>query len=71
MTIVRYQNYNAIFAFELPDVIVRLKYYSDQKVHEATKILDTIASCPSPVIKVESDYYGYIVLDLIRAGFGR
>ena len=70
MRTVMYKNDNAIFDFFLPDVIDRLKYYSDQKVREATEILDTIASCPSPVIKVESDYFGYIVLDLIKAGKG-
>jgi hypothetical protein len=65
-----YENRNAIFDFELPDVIDRLKYYSDQNVHEATKILDAIVSCPSPAIKVETDYFGYIVLDLIKADKG-
>lgn len=70
MKTVRYQNRNAIFDFELPDVIVRLKYYSDQKVHKATKILGTIVSCPSQLIRVEPDYFGYIVLDLVKAGKG-
>jgi hypothetical protein len=65
-----YENRNAIFDFELPDVIDHLKYYSDQNVHEATKILDTISSCPSPAIKVETSYFGYIVLDLIKTGKG-
>jgi hypothetical protein len=32
--------------------------------------LDAISSCPSPAIKVKSDYFGYIVLDLIKAGKG-
>ena len=67
---VTYKNDNAIFDFLLPDVIDRLKYYSDQNVREATEILGTISSCLSPVIKVEADYFGYIVLDLIRAGKG-
>ncbi|MBM4305368.1 MAG: hypothetical protein FJ123_01405 [Deltaproteobacteria bacterium] len=70
MRTVMYKNDNAIFDFILPDVIDRLKYYSDQNVHEATKILDTIFSCLSPVIKVEADYFGFIILDLIRAGKG-
>jgi hypothetical protein len=65
-----FENPNAIFDFELPDVIDRLKYYSDQNVHQATKILDTVSSCPSPAIKVETDYFGYIVLDLIKADKG-
>ena len=67
---IMYKNRNAIFDFDLPDVIDRLKDYSDQNVHEATKILNTISLCPSPTIKVTSDYFGYIVLDLIRAGKG-
>jgi hypothetical protein len=70
MKIVMYKNDNAIFDFELSDVIDRLKYYSNQNVHEATEILGAIASCPSKAIKVEADYFGYIVLDLIRAGKG-
>ena len=70
MKTVKYKNDNAIFDFVLPDVIDRLKYYSDQKVHKATEILASISSCLSPVIKVEADYFGYIVLDLIRAGKG-
>jgi hypothetical protein len=66
MRIVMFENRNAIFDFDLPSVIDRLKYYSDQNVHEAAKILDAISSCPSPAIKVERDYFGYIVLDLIK-----
>ena len=67
MRSVMYENRNAIFDFLLPDVIDCLKYYSDQNVHEAIELLDQIASCPSQVIKVEADYFGYIVLDLIKA----
>jgi hypothetical protein len=70
MKTVMYKNDNAIFDFVLPDVIDRLKYYSDQKVRWATELLDAISSCLSPVIKVEADYFGYLVLDLIRAGKG-
>ncbi len=70
MKTVRYQNRNAIFDFEFPDVIERVKYYSDQKAHEATEILDSIVSSPSQLIKVETNYFGYIVLDLIKAGKG-
>ncbi len=47
MATVMYENRNAIFDFELPDVIERLKYYSDQNVHEATEILDAIFLCTS------------------------
>ena len=70
MRIVLYKNPNAIFDFLLPDVIDHLKYYSDQNVHDATEILDSIDSSTSEVIEVRSDYFGFIVLDLIRAGKG-
>ncbi|MGA2464471.1 MAG: hypothetical protein ABSH06_08980 [Thermodesulfobacteriota bacterium] len=70
MPTVMFENSNAIFDFELSDVIDRLKYYSDQNVREATELLDAIASCPSPAIKVETDYFGYIVMDLIKADKG-
>jgi hypothetical protein len=70
MRTVMYKNRNAIFDFFLPDVMDRLKYYADQNVHEASEILNSIASCSSKVIKVETDYFGYIVLDLIKADKG-
>ena len=70
MKTVIYENCNAIFDFELTEVIERLKYYSGQNVHDVTKILDAIPSCSAEVIKIESDYFGYIVLDLIKAGKG-
>lgn len=70
MKIIIFENPNAIFEFELPDVIDRLKYYSDQNVHEATEILEAIPSCPSSATRVETDYFGYIVLDLIKADKG-
>ena len=70
MPTVMFENPNAIFDFELPDVIDSLKHYSDQNVHEATEILEAISSCASPTIKITSDYFGYIVLDLIKADKG-
>jgi len=70
MPTVMFENPNAIFNFDVPDVIYRLKYYSDQNAHEATKILDAISLCPFPTIKVKSDYFSYIVLDLIKADKG-
>ena len=70
MPTVMFENPNTIFDFEFSDVIDRLKYYSDQNVHEATEILDAISSCPSSTIEVTSEYFGYIVLDLIKADKG-
>jgi hypothetical protein len=61
---------NAIFYFESSDAICHLKYYSKQKVREAIKLLETISSSSSEVINIESDYFGFIVLDLIKAGKG-
>ncbi len=71
MSIVMYENRNAIFHFELSDVISYLKKYSEQNVREATELLDAISSCPSPAIKVETDYFGYIVLLSILSPFIR
>ena len=68
MQSVLFQNHNAIFEFELPAVIERLKYYTDQGVHEASEILDEISSSSLSVIEVKTDYFGFIVLDLIKAG---
>jgi hypothetical protein len=70
MRTVIFETHNAIFDFELPDVIGRLKYYSDQKVHEATDLLETISLSLSQVIKITSDYFGYIVLNLLGKGKG-
>ena len=70
MRIVMYENRNAIFDFELPDVIDHLKYYSEQNVREAIQLLETISSSTSEVIRITSDYFGYIVLNLIKADKG-
>jgi hypothetical protein len=70
MRTVIYETHNAIFDFELPDVIGRLKYYSEQNVREATDLLETISSSLSEVIKITSDYFGYIVLNLLKDGKG-
>jgi len=61
---------NAIFYFESSDAIFHLKYYSEQKVREAIKLSKTISSSSSEVINIESNYFGFIVLDLIKAGKG-
>ena len=62
---------NAIFHFESSDAICHLKYYSEQNVREATELLETISSSSAEVINIESDYFGFIVLDLIKAEKGR
>lgn len=72
MRTVIYETHNAIFDFELPDVIGRLKYYSEQKVRDATELLQSIVSCtsPSPAVNVTTDYFGFIVLDLLGTNKG-
>jgi hypothetical protein len=70
MRTVMFENRNAIFDFELPDVMDRLKYYFDQNVHDATEVLDAIVSCTSEAMKVTSDYFGYVVLSLLKADKG-
>jgi hypothetical protein len=70
MRIVIYKNPNAIFGLLLPDVVDRLKYYSDQNIREATEMLNSIASSLLKVIEVESGYFGYMVLDLKKVGKG-
>jgi len=70
MRTVIYETHNAIFDFELPNVIGRLKDYSEQNVRKATDLLETIPSSLSEVIKITSDYFGYIVLNLLKDGKG-
>ena len=70
MQTVVFETDDAIFYFESSDAICHLKYYSEQKVREATELLETISSSSSEVINIESNYFGFIVLDLIKAGKG-
>ena len=65
-----YEDSNAIFTFEIADVIGHLKPYVEQNVREAGEILKPIFANSSSTIKVTSDYFGCIVLDLIKAGKG-
>ena len=70
MQTVVFETDNAIFYFESSDAICHLKYYSEQKVREAIELSETISSSSSEIINIESDYFGFIVLDLIKAGKG-
>jgi hypothetical protein len=65
-----FETENALFYFESPDAICHLKYYSEQKVREAIELLETISSSSSEVINIESDYFGFVLLDLIKAEKG-
>jgi hypothetical protein len=62
---------NAIFYFDLSDAICHLKNYSEQKVREAIELLEVLSSSSSEVITIESNYFGFIVLDLIKAEKGK
>ena len=70
MQTVVFETDNAIFYFESSDAICHLKYYSGQTVHEAIELSETISSSSSEIINIESDYFGFIVLDLIKAKKG-
>jgi hypothetical protein len=61
---------NAIFYFEQSDAIHHLKQFSEKNVYEATELLRTISSSASEVINIELDYFGYIVLNLLKEGKG-
>ena len=57
----------AIFHFELSDGGERLRYYSiEHRVSKATEVLEAISSASSEDIRITSDYFAYIVLDLLR-----
>ena len=65
-----YETWKATFTFELVDAISHLKPYVEQNVREAREILEAVSSCPLSTMKVTSDYFSYMVLDLIKAGKG-
>lgn len=71
MQTVLFETDKALFYFQSSDAICRLRYYSERKVGEAIELLEKLSSASSEVINIESDYLGFIVLDLIKAGKGR
>jgi hypothetical protein len=71
MHTVIFETQNAIFYFDVPDVVSSLKYYAiEHKVSEAAKLLLSIQSPSSESIKISFHYFGYIVLDLLGKGKG-
>ena len=66
MQTVVFETDNAIFYFESSDAICCLKHYSEHKVRGAIELLETISSSSSEVINIESDYFGFTVLDLLK-----
>ena len=69
---VMYETCDAIFTFEIGDAISHLKPYVEQGVREANELMETISATisPTPIVKVTADYFGFIVLNLIKAGKG-
>jgi hypothetical protein len=69
---VTYETCKATFTFELADAISHLKPYAEQGVHEATELMETISATISStyIVKVTANYFGFIVLDLIKAKKG-
>jgi hypothetical protein len=67
-----YETSDAIFTFEIADAISHLKPYAEQGVRDAIELMETIPATASstPIVKVTADYFGFIVLDLIKAGKG-
>jgi len=67
---VTYEACSAIFTLESADAISHLMPYVEQNVHEAKEILKAISVSSSFTVEVTSDYFGYIVIDLIKSGKG-
>jgi hypothetical protein len=67
-----YETSDAIFIFEIADAISHLKPYAEQGVSDAIELMETISATVSstPIVKVTADYFGFIVLDLIKAEKG-
>lgn len=73
MRTVTFKTKNAVFEFDLSDVQERLNHYtSKHKVDETVKLLEFLLTQPSRSIDIpkDSQYFGYIALDLINAGKG-
>ena len=70
MQAIVFETDNAIFYFESPDAICHLKHYCEQKVPEAIELFEAISLSSSEVINIESNYFGFVVLDLIKAEKG-
>jgi hypothetical protein len=69
---VTFETCNATFTFEIADAIAHLKPYAELGVREASELMKAIldTSSTAPTIKVTADYFGFIVLDLIKVEKG-
>ena len=71
MPTVSYETKNANFYFDISDVVNSLEYYAtEHNVNEATKLLRSIESSSSELIKISSHYFGFVVLKLLAKGKG-
>jgi len=73
MDTVIFETDNAIFSFDLPDVLKLLSSYSSEhQIEEATDLLKILKSTPGDLREVprENGFFGYVVLDLLDKGKG-
>jgi hypothetical protein len=70
MRIVVYENDEASFMFSLSDVINQLQKHSDQGIQDATELKNALSLSLSQVITVHCDYFGCVMLNLLREGKG-
>jgi hypothetical protein len=64
---------NAIFSFDLTDVLPLLVCYSSEhQIEEATDLMKKLGSMPSNLRKMprHNGFFGYITLDLLGKGKG-
>ncbi len=69
MKTVVYTTENGVFEFNLQDAIDRLHFYaSEYKVDDPIEILDFLKQSREDPINIppEKDYFGYIILDLLK-----
>jgi hypothetical protein len=73
MRTVSYHGNDAIFKFDMDDVINMLNYYvSEYKSDEAKQLIELLSSSTLDLITVpeENEYFEYIIIDLIDEGKG-
>jgi len=73
MRTVSYQGNDAIFKFDIDDVINLLTYYvAEYKSDEAKELIELLSSSSLNLISIpeENEYFEYIILDLIDEGKG-
>lgn len=65
-----YENNEANFVFALADVTNILEQRSDQGVQQATELKNALSLNVCEVIVVDADYFGFVMLDLLKEGKG-